>query len=105
MVTAKALSHECVITALHAVIDPEPGCNIVDLGLIHGLTVEDNVIKFSMALTMPGCPAQDCILSSVYECSRNLPDAKSVEVDLVWDPLWTAERMTTVAKEYFGIRA
>lgn len=104
MMNANVLSRESVIDALHAVIDPELGYNIVDLGLIYELTVEDNAIKISMTLTTPGCPAQDYILSSVYECSRNLPDARSVEVDLVWEPLWTPERMAPVAKEYFGIR-
>lgn len=84
MVSTNVLSRECVIDALPAVIDPELGYNVVDLWLIYELIVEDIVIKISMTLTSPGCPAQDYLFSSAYECSRNLPDANSVEVALVW---------------------
>ncbi|HVS76534.1 MAG TPA: metal-sulfur cluster assembly factor [Steroidobacteraceae bacterium] len=103
MPAAICLSREYVLAALHEVIDPELGYNIVDLGLIYALEVADGAIKVAMTMTTPGCPAQDYILSGVYERSRCLPGAKSVDIDLVWDPPWSPQRMTPVAKAHFGV--
>jgi metal-sulfur cluster biosynthetic enzyme len=99
-----SLSRQYVLDALHEVIDPELGYNIVDLGLIYGLEVKDGLIGITMTMTTPGCPAQDYILSGVYERSRSLPGAQSVDIDLVWDPPWSAHRMTPIAKAHFSIR-
>ena len=93
----------CVLDALHEVIDPELGYNIVDLGLIYSLEVEDGIVEITMTMTTPGCPAQDYIVSGVYDRSRSLPGVKDVNIEVVWDPRWSPRRMSPVAKSHFGV--
>lgn len=92
-----------VLDALHEVIDPELGYNIVDLGLIYSLEVNEGVVEITMTMTTPGCPAQDYILSGVYERSRTLPGVKNVDIDLVWEARWSPKKMSPVAKAHFGV--
>jgi metal-sulfur cluster biosynthetic enzyme len=93
-----------VLDALHEVIDPELGYNIVDLGLIYSLEVDaGGMIRIAMTMTTPGCPAQDYIMSGVYERSRSLPGVTNVEIDLVWEPRWSPQKMSLVAKAHFGV--
>ncbi|MGH8294064.1 MAG: metal-sulfur cluster assembly factor [Steroidobacteraceae bacterium] len=103
MPAASPLSPEYVLGALREVIDPELGYNIVDLGLIYGLEVENGAIRISMTMTTPGCPAQDYIMSGVHERGRTLPGAQSVAIDLTWDPPWSPQKMAPAAKAHFGI--
>lgn len=56
-----------------------------------------------MTMTTPGCPAQDYIMSGVYERGRTLPGVQSVDIDLTWEPRWSPARMSAAAKEHFGI--
>ncbi len=104
MSTPAALNREFVLDALHEVIDPELGYNIVDLGLIYGLDVDSGVIKVTMTMTTPGCPAQDYILSGVYERGISLPGVRDVTIDVVWEPAWSPQKMTPLAKAHFGIQ-
>ena len=104
MSTPAALNREFVLDALHEVIDPELGYNIVDLGLIYGLDVDSGVIKVTMTMTTPGCPAQDYILSGVYERGISLPGVQDVTIDVVWEPAWSPQKMTPLAKAHFGIQ-
>ena len=92
-----------VLDSLREVIDPELGYNIVDLGLIYSLDVDDDVVRITMTMTTPGCPAQDYIMSGVYERSRTLPGVSDVRIDLVWEPRWSSERMSPVARAHFGM--
>lgn len=97
------LNRQSVLDALREVIDPELGHNIVDLGLIYGLQVQDGAIAVSMTMTTPGCPAQDYILSGVHECCRRLPGAADVRIDLVWEPPWSPQKMSPAARAQSGI--
>lgn len=97
------LDRAYVLDALHEVIDPELGYNIVDLGLIYSLEVNDGVVKITMTMTTPGCPAQDYIMSGVYERSRSLPGVTNVDIDLVWEPRWSPKQMSPVARAHFGV--
>lgn len=92
-----------VLDSLREVIDPELGYNIVDLGLIYSLEVNDGVVKITMTMTTPGCPAQDYIMSGVYERSRTLPGVSDVQIDLVWEPRWSSKQMSPVARAHFGM--
>jgi metal-sulfur cluster biosynthetic enzyme len=98
------LSRDAALSALYAVIDPELGFNIVDLGLIYQIEVQAGVIKVTMTMTTPGCPAQDYILSGVLECSQSLAGVRDVLIDLVWEPPWSAQKMSALAKAHFGIQ-
>jgi len=100
---SQPLSRDYVLDALHEVIDPELGYNIVDIGLIYGLVVEDNVITVTMTMTTPGCPAQDYILMGVKERGQRIPGVRDVDIHLVWDPPWSPHKMTPIAKAHFHI--
>ncbi|MGH9350899.1 MAG: metal-sulfur cluster assembly factor, partial [Terriglobia bacterium] len=98
-----SLRRQHVLGALREVIDPELGHNIVDLGLIYGLEVQDGVIKVTMTMTTPGCPAQDYILSGVRECCRRLPGIADARIEVVWDPPWSPHKMSATARAQSGI--
>lgn len=86
------------------VVDPEIGLNIVDLGLIYGVEVNDNVIDIDMTLTSPGCPAGPQIIYDVKQTvKRYFPEASSVNINIVWQPFWSPEMMSEWAKEELGI--
>ncbi|MGV8939642.1 MAG: metal-sulfur cluster assembly factor [Allorhizobium sp.] len=86
---------------LRMVIDPELGENVVDLGLIYGITVQTGgLVRVTMTTTMKGCPATGFLKDAVAACVRDVGGVTSVDVDLVYDPPWTPEMMasTTAAR-------
>lgn len=101
---AGEITPEQVREALKAVVDPEIGIDIVNLGLIYGVDVEDNNVKVTMTLTGPGCPIGPMLQSQVYGISAGLPGARNVQVDLVWTPPWDPRQMASEeAKDILGI--
>ena len=94
-----------LLAALKDVIDPELGYNIVDLGLIYGISVDGGAVKVTMSMTTPGCPAQHAITGGVEQCLASQPGVERVAVDVVWQPRWTPQRMTAAAKAHLGITA
>ncbi|MCH2550054.1 MAG: DUF59 domain-containing protein [Alphaproteobacteria bacterium] len=92
-------SKETVITALRKVHDPEIPVNIYDLGLIYDLNLfSDGTIKIDMTLTAPTCPVAGEIPVWVAEALAEIEGIGEVEVNLVWEPRWSADRMTDEAK-------
>ncbi len=91
--------------ALRAVIDPELGYNIVDIGLVYDLEVEDGRARILLTTTTPGCPATDYIRQAVENCAAAVPGVGSVEVTMTWLPPWSPDRMSDEAKAHFGIAA
>lgn len=85
---------------LKTVYDPELGVNIVDLGLIYKIEFSAGHVYIQMTLTTPGCPMHDTIVGGVERALMELPEVLSVEVDVVWSPPWSPERMSDEAKEY-----
>lgn len=99
METSNTLSiEERIIEALKTVYDPEIPVNIVDLGLIYDLKVEDSIVQVKMTLTTPACPVAQSFPQMVQDKILEVPGISTVSVDLVWDPPWTKERMSEVAK-------
>jgi metal-sulfur cluster biosynthetic enzyme len=88
---------------LREVIDPELGCNIVDLGLIYGLEIEGSKINVSLTLTTPGCPMHESIAWGVQSALLRLPGVEEVDVQLVWDPPWTPDRLTEAGRAQLGV--
>ena len=89
--------------ALRQVDDPEAGMNIVDLGLVYGVDVLDSIVRVDMTMTTAACPMVDMIVENVRTAiSAIVPPATQIVVELVWDPPWTPDRMTGIAKEHFG---
>ena len=89
--------------ALRAVLDPEVGMNIVDLGLVYRVDISPQRVRVEMTMTSPACPLGDLLGDNVERAVRALvPDAVAVEVELVWDPPWTPESMSESARQTFG---
>lgn len=102
---ATAASQERVLDALREVIDPELGVNVVDLGLIYGVTTDDGGVSIDMTLTTPGCPLHDSIRDAVESAVQLLvPGVQSVSVNLVWDPPWCADCITEAGLRELGWR-
>lgn len=81
--------YEQVELALYDVIDPELNINIVDLGLIYGIGIDDkNNVSITMTLTTPGCPLHDSIISGVKNRVAKVKRVSNIEVDLIWEPAW-----------------
>ena len=89
---------------LRQVIDPELGCNIVDLGLIYGIRVNGDTVTVQMTLTTHGCPMQESLAWGVQTALLNLEGVQEVNVELVWDPPWSPDRMTEVGRAHLGLR-
>ena len=103
--TTSAIAPERVIDALRQVIDPELGVNVVDLGLIYGVTAEGDGVCVDMTLTTPGCPLHASISEAVETAVRLLvPGVAAVCVNLVWDPPWSPERITEAGRRELGWR-
>lgn len=96
-------STEDVYLALRRVVDPELGVNVVDLGLIYGVDVEDGRVRVRMTVTAPGCPLQDALPRWVEEAVAVLPGVREVRVELVFTPTWTPDMMSATAREELGI--
>jgi metal-sulfur cluster biosynthetic enzyme len=100
---------EFVKEALRIVIDPELGYNIVDLGLIYDVTVEDSgtggIAHIAMTTTTRGCPATSFLKDGARDAASFVPGIASVDVNLTYDPPWTPEMMTEQAKEHLGVGA
>lgn len=101
------LSEDLIRETLKQVIDPELFINIVDLGLIYGVEVEEvedkSNIKIDMTMTSPACPAGPQLISQSKTVLGALPDVANVEVKLVMVPPWTPDRMTEDARDQLGI--
>jgi metal-sulfur cluster biosynthetic enzyme len=86
-------------TALAEVQDPEMPVNLVDLGVIYGITEEDGVVDVDLTFTAMGCPASEFIVGDVRERLLLEPGVRAVRVNVVWDPPWTAARMTEAGRD------
>ena len=94
---------EAVREALRQVDDPEAGMNIVDLGLVYGVDVTATAVCVDLTMTSAACPMADMISDRAREViAAMLPEGMAVDIRLVWDPPWTPDKMTGVAKQYFG---
>lgn len=101
---AVKLLHEAVIAALKTVFDPEIPTNIYDLGLIYDIRIdEDHHVHIQMTLTSPGCPVAQTFPGTVETAVNTVEGVKDCTVELVWEPPWTQERMSEVAKLELGI--
>lgn len=83
-----------VIEALADVYDPELGLDLVNLGLVYEVAVVGSNVNVSMTLTTPGCPMHGSIQKDVLMTLERLPGVEWVDVQLVWDPPWTPDRIS-----------
>jgi metal-sulfur cluster biosynthetic enzyme len=96
------LTEERIIDTLRQVIDPEIDCNIVDLGLIYGVSIQGTKVVVQMTLTTQGCPMHESIAWGVQMALLNLDGVEEVEVELVWDPPWHPSMMSDFGRARVG---
>lgn len=98
----EAVTADQVRMALRRVKDPELALNIIDLGLVYGVTVEDSAVSVDMSLTSPGCPSGPEIMESAEAAIRAIPGVAAVSINLVWSPMWSPERIEPRVRAYLG---
>lgn len=94
-----------IIEHLAQVIDPELNVDVVNLGLIYEIDLDqDGICLINMTLITPTCPLTDYLIKQITTAVKKVPEVKNVDVEFVWYPVWTPERMSDVAKKYFKIQ-
>ena len=95
---------QAVIDALKEIYDPEIPVNIYDLGLIYGVEVDDEAdATVTMTLTTPHCPVAETMPAEVELRASSVPGIRDAEVELVWDPPWSPEKMSDEARLELGM--
>ena len=93
------VSAEQVRNSLKECMDPEVPLSIIDMGLIYGIDIsENNDVKIKMTMTTKGCPLHDTMVEDVTRYTKKVPGVNNVQVDIVWDPPWTKDKMSDEAK-------
>ena len=93
-----------VVKNLRMVFDPEIPVNIYDLGLIYNLEIDkDHRVYVTMTLTAPNCPEAESIPGRIQQAVQDADGVEDVDMDLVFDPPWTRERMSTAALLALGL--
>lgn len=97
---AQKVTQQLVMEALKQCMDPEVPLSVVDLGLIYGVDInEKNDVNIRMTMTTRGCPLHDTLVKDVKRYLGKVDDIGIINVEIVWDPPWTPERMSPEAKE------
>jgi metal-sulfur cluster biosynthetic enzyme len=91
-----------VLNVLKEVEDPEIGVNVVDLGLVYTIAVDNGDVNVEMTLTAPGCPMHETIARAAEMAIETLPDVKDAHVKMVWSPPWTPDRLTDEGRRLLG---
>jgi len=97
------ITKEQVYEALQTCYDPEIPVNIVDLGLVYDVEVNDDKVAVKMTLTAPGCGMGAMIANDAQQKILALDDVAEASVDLVWDPPWNPSMMSEEAKQKLGV--
>ena len=100
--TPGVVSEDQVKLALRRVKDPDLNLNILDLGLVYAIEVKGAKVKVDMTLTSPGCPSGPEIMTNAEDEIKSLPGVESVDMNLVWVPFWTPEKMEPRVRAYLG---
>lgn len=99
-----SVNKDDIILALSQVYDPEIPVNVYELGLIYSIEVDDkDNVMIEMTLTAPNCPIADDVVENVRESVADVPGVKNVVVQLVFDPVWSIEKMSDAAKVELGL--
>lgn len=96
------VTEDQVREALKQVEDPEVGLNIVDLGLVYDIDVDGNDVHIRMTLTSPGCPVGPQLLNGSRMVVQELEGVENVEVQLVWEPFWSPDRVNPEYRAILG---
>ena len=92
-----------IVDALTRVVDPEVAMSIVDVGLIYGVTVTAEKLHVLLTMTSAACPVGDLIIEEIEaELDRIAPPELLIEVELVWEPPWTPDRMSERSRRFMA---
>jgi len=100
--TSGVVSEDQVKLALRRVKDPDLQLNIIDLGLVYAIAVDGTTVKVDMTLTSPACPSGPELMTNAENEIKSLPGVEKVELNLVWMPFWTPEKMEPRVRAYLG---
>ena len=90
---------EQVRDSLKQCMDPEVPLSIVDMGLIYGIDITENIdVNIKMTMTTKGCPLHDTMVDDVKRYAKKVSGVNNVDVEIVWDPPWTMDKMSDEAK-------
>ena len=93
------VNEEQIRDSLKHCMDPEVPLSIVDMGLIYGINVtENNDVNIKMTMTTKGCPLHDTMVDDVKRYTKKVSGVNNVDVEIVWDPPWTMDKMSDSAK-------
>ena len=92
-----------ILSALKKVYDPEIPVNLVDLGLIYEVGIEDKDVSIEMTLTAVGCPMHSVITQNVKDAVEELEGVRQAVVKIVWEPRWTPERISEAGRVTLGM--
>lgn len=87
-------AEETLWQTLEEVQDPEFPISVVDMGLIYGLQRQGNHVQVQLTFTAMGCPCMEFILADIRERLLQEPDIEEVDIEIVWDPPWTRQRLS-----------
>jgi len=97
------VKEEDVIEVLKSVIDPEIGLDVINLGLVYEIKINEDIVYIKMTMTTPGCPLASWILADAENKIKQLPEVKDVQIELVWDPPWSVDRISEEARKLLGL--
>ncbi len=97
------ITEEKVMQSLRAVVDPELGISIVDLGLVYYVDIQPERILVEITMTTPNCPLHAVITRDAEQVLQSdFPEIKTVQIELVWQPIWNPGMMSKSAKQLLG---
>lgn len=96
------MTREEVLEKLKSVIDPELGLNVVDLGLVYDVRIDGGTVSVDLTMTTPACPLGEQICDDARAQLLTLSGVERADVNLVWEPAWSPERLTPEARLALG---
>ena len=98
------LDREEIFKVLRQIHDPELEINIVDLGLVYGVEIEEGHVEVQMTMTSPGCPMHEIITEAARYSIQAVKGVESINIELVWTPAWTIDRLSPDAQAQLGMK-
>jgi metal-sulfur cluster biosynthetic enzyme len=96
------VTQEDVYAAISTVIDPEVGFDIVSLGLIYDVAIEENHVHVTMTLSTRGCPLHELIKNWTKEAIEKIEGVQACEIEIVWEPAWNITMASEEVKKALG---
>jgi len=97
------VTEEEVYEVLRECYDPEIPVNVLELGLVYGVSIADDIVLITMTLTAPGCSMGGMISRDIEDKLLGIPGIRDASVEIVWDPPWTPHKMSEEARKRLNI--